>query len=69
MALGNRVENSLIEAESHLRNALSYAARGERPVVCKQIADMITNIDSIMSFDELMDTMEGIPNEKNNQEN
>ena len=55
MALGKQVEESLVEASSSLRNALSYAARQERPLVCKQIATLITEIESIGSFDDVMD--------------
>lgn len=33
MALSQSVEESLKEAEQSLRNALSYAARQERPMV------------------------------------
>ena len=40
MALSKSVEESLKEAEASLRNALSYAARQERPMVCSVIADM-----------------------------
>ena len=38
MALSKSVEESLKEAELALRNALAFAARGERPVVCGTIA-------------------------------
>ena len=41
MALSKTVEDSLKEAESSLRNALAFAARGERPLVCSQIANLI----------------------------
>ena len=37
MALGNQVEESLKEAEANLRNALAFAARQERPIVCTQM--------------------------------
>jgi len=42
MALSESVETSLKEAESSLRNALAYAARQERPMVCSVIADLIS---------------------------
>ena len=58
MALGNQVEESLKEAEQSLRNALACAARCERPVVCTQIAKLIGDIESISSFDSIMDTLE-----------
>jgi len=63
MALGDQVESSLIEAEGCLRNALAYAARCERPIVCKQIANLITEINSISSFDSILDTIEEHTNE------
>jgi len=58
MALGTQVEESLKEAESSLRNALSYAARTERPMVCSVIADLIHRIESVMSTDSLLDKLE-----------
>lgn len=58
MALGSQVEESLKEAESNLRNALSYAARTERPVVVSCIADLIHRIDSVISTDNLLDKLE-----------
>jgi hypothetical protein len=64
MALSKSVEESLNEAESHLRNALAFAARQERPIVCKQISDMIATIDTIGSFDNLLDTLDEMTNDK-----
>jgi hypothetical protein len=64
MALSNSVEKSLEEAQAHLRNALAYAARQERPIVCTQIAKLLTDIESIGSFDELLDTLDNTLNEK-----
>jgi len=58
MALGQQVEESLKEAESNLRNALSYAARTERPMVVSVIADLINRINSVISTDELLDKLE-----------
>ena len=45
MALSQSVEESLKEAELSLRNALAFAARQERPMVCSTIADMIGKIE------------------------
>lgn len=58
MALSESVENSLQEAEGALRNALAYAARQERPVVCTSIAELMHKVESIRSFDTMMDTLE-----------
>ena len=57
MALSNSVQNSLDVAESSLRNALAFAARQERPIVCTQISKMISDIESIGTMDELLDTL------------
>ena len=58
MALSESVEQSLKEAEESLRNALAYAARQERPVVCTTISKVIQEIESLQSFDTLMDKLE-----------
>jgi hypothetical protein len=58
MALSESVEESLKEAEASLRNALAYAARQERPVVCTTISKVIQEIETLQSFDSLMDKLE-----------
>ena len=58
MALASQVEDSLKEAEASLRNALAFAARSERPMVCNVIADMIKKIEILMKTDELLDKLE-----------
>jgi hypothetical protein len=58
MALSESVETSLKEAEASLRNALAYAARQERPMVCSVIADLIGRIESVMTTDSLLDKLE-----------
>ena len=58
MALSKSVEESLKEAESNLRNALAYAARQERPMVCSTIADLISRIESLQSTDFILDKLE-----------
>ncbi len=58
MALSNSVEESLKEAEQSLRNALAFAARQERPMVCSAIADMIKNIDAVIMTDSVLDKLE-----------
>lgn len=63
MALGKHVEESLSEASENLRNALAFAARQERPTVCKQIATILSEIEGIGSLDSIMDTIEEHTNE------
>jgi len=58
MALSESVESSLREAEAALRNALAYAARQEKPFVGKHIADMVFQIDNLISADALLDKLE-----------
>ena len=58
MALSETVENSLREAEASLRNALAFAARQEKPFIGKNIADMIMQIDNLISADALIDKIE-----------
>lgn len=58
MALSESVESSLREAEQSLRNALAFAARQERPMVCSVIADMIQKIDTVISTDAILDKLE-----------
>jgi hypothetical protein len=63
MALSKSVEESLKEASASLRNALAYAARQERPIVCTQIAKMISEIEGIGSFDTILDKLEELKSE------
>ena len=58
MALGQQVEESLKGAEASLRNALAFAARQERPMVCSVIADLISRIETLQSTDSLLDKLE-----------
>jgi len=58
MALSNQVEENLKEAEGYLRNALHWAAKNERPVVCTTISKVIQEIETLQSFDSLMDKLE-----------
>ena len=58
MALSKSVEDSLKEADSNLRNALAYAARQERPMVCREIAKIISDIQSLQDTDIILDKIE-----------
>ena len=60
MALSDSVTMSLKEAESHLRNALAYAARQERPVTCSSIADVLARVESLQSFDGILDKIDSM---------
>ena len=58
MALSQQVESSLMEAQEDLRNALSFAARTEKPYISKHIADMLSNIDNILHVVPLLEQVE-----------
>ena len=60
MALSKQVEESLIEAQEDLRNALSFSARTEKPYISKHIADMMSQIDNIISIVPILDTLDGV---------
>ena len=56
--LSEQVKDSLDEAQSHLRNALAYAARTEKPYISKHIADMMSNIDNIINIVPILEKIE-----------
>ena len=62
MALSKTVTDSLDDAKASLRNALSYAARNERPMICETIAKILCTIDTIESSESLMDTLDKYKN-------
>ena len=58
MAMSEKVEESLREAEASLRNALFYASRTEKPMVTSVIAEVISRIDSLIETHKLIDKLE-----------
>jgi hypothetical protein len=60
MALSKQVEESLVEAQENLRNALSFSARTEKPYISKHIADMMSQIDNLISIVPLLDKVENM---------
>jgi len=58
MALSQSVQDSLKEAEQSLRNALAFAARQERPMVCSVIAELISRIETMKSTDSILDALD-----------
>ena len=58
MALSQSVEESLKEAEQSLRNALAFAARQERPMVCSVIAELISRIETMKSTYSILDALD-----------
>lgn len=62
MALSKSVVESLEEAQGALRNALAFAARNERPMICETIAKILSSIETIEASDSIMDTLDNYKN-------
>ena len=58
MTLSTPVEDSLREAQSNLRNALSFAARTESHYTSKHIAEMLSKIEAIIDAEEFLTKIE-----------
>ena len=56
--LTDTVTESLSEASGHVRNALAFAARHERPVTINAISRILHDIESLQSFDGLLDKID-----------
>ena len=58
MALTEQVEVSLRDAQNHLKNALAFSARNEKPYVSKHIANMLADIDNLIDAHEVIEKLE-----------
>jgi hypothetical protein len=58
MTLSKQVEESLRDAQSNMRNALAFSARGEKPYVSKHIADMLLRIDNLIDVSDVIEKLE-----------
>ena len=58
MTLSRPVEESLRASQEHLRDALAFAARGERSYVAKHIADILSGIDNIIDSQDIIERMD-----------
>ena len=58
MALSKNTLDHLLEAESHIRAAVKSAAVNEKPLVVKQLADLLHGLEQCKKFDEIMDLLE-----------
>ena len=56
--LSPKVKEELLEAQSHLRNALKAASVNEKTYICKQIADILQATETIEKTESLMDKLE-----------
>jgi hypothetical protein len=58
MALSKQTLDHLLEAESHLRAAIKSAATNEKPVVVKQLSQLLLDIEQCQKLEEIMDMLE-----------
>ena len=56
--LSPKVNEEILEAKSHLRNALKNSAINERPMISKQIADILYALEAVERSENLMDKLE-----------
>ena len=62
--LTRQVEDSLRAAQEHLRDALAFAARGEKPFVAKHIANFLADVDNLIDAQDLIENMRDYMDEK-----
>ena len=58
MALSRQTLDHLCDAESHIRAAIKSAAVNEKPLVVKQLSEILMNMDQTKKFDEIMDMLD-----------
>ena len=57
MALSEQTTESLKKAEVHLRDALAFAARVEKPYVVRELGSILSHLDNIQGTESLFDRM------------
>ena len=55
--LSKQVEESLTASQEHLRDALAFSARGEKPYVSKHIASFLADIDNLIDAYDIIEKM------------
>ena len=58
MALSQITLDNLLESESYLRAAIKSAAVNEKPLVVKQLSDILIAMEQCKKFDEIMDMID-----------
>jgi hypothetical protein len=58
MALSKQTLDHLLESESHLRAAIRVASTSEKPLVVKQLSQLLYDLESCKKIEELMDMLE-----------
>ena len=55
--LSKQVEDSLRASQEHLRDALAFAARTEKPYVSKHITSFLADIDNLIDAYDIIEKM------------
>jgi hypothetical protein len=58
MALSKQTLEHLLEAESHLRAAIKSASVNEKPLVVKQLSQLLLDMEQCKKFEEIMDMLD-----------
>ena len=58
MALSQQTLENLLEAESHIRAVIKSAATNEKPLVVKQLSEILLDIEKCKKFEEIMDMLD-----------
>ena len=58
MALSKQTLDHLCDAESHIRAAIKSAAVNEKPLVVKQLSEILMSMEQTKQFDEIMDMLD-----------
>ena len=58
MALSKNTLDHFLEAESHIRAAIKSAAVNEKPLVVKQLSQLLMDIEQTKKFEEIMDMID-----------
>ena len=66
--LSNDVKETLDEAQGLLRNALWKMARSERPGTLHHLTQIITDVEKLMEFDSILDTVDELLDKKKNSD-
>jgi hypothetical protein len=56
--LSAKVKEELLEAKSHLRNALKNASVNEKSFVCKYLADVLHSLDNLEKTEDLLEKLD-----------
>ncbi len=58
MTLSKNTLDNLLEAESYIRSAIKSAAVNEKPLVVKQLSEILMSMEQTKKFDEIMDMLD-----------